>query len=169
MINKKKLLFISKLAEVPPIGSAKYAPGTIASFVALIIGYFFLTIFNIFLYLSFIFIFIIFSYFLCEIHIKKHNKKDPKEIVIDEFIGQSIPIYLYEISHGTNKDPNEAIIFYVVCFVLFRYFDIMKPFPVSYFDKKHKNSFGVIMDDVCAGLYVVLSLICFMILKNFIL
>ena len=56
----------------------------------------------------------------------------------------------------TNKDPNEALIFYAVCFVLFRYFDIMKPFPVSYFDKKHKNSFGVIMDDVCAGLYVCL-------------
>jgi hypothetical protein len=42
----------------------------------------------------------------------------------------------------------------------------MKPFPVSYFDQKHKNSFGVIMDDVCAGFYVVLSLICFMILKK---
>ena len=64
---------------------------------------------------------------------------------------------------------NEALIFYAVCFVLFRYFDIMKPFPVSYFDKKHKNSFGVIMDDVCAGLYVVLSLICFMVLKSYIL
>ena len=51
MINKKNLLFISKLAEVPPIGSAKYAPGTIASLVALIIGYFFLISLNIILYL----------------------------------------------------------------------------------------------------------------------
>ena len=51
---------------------------------------------------------------------------------------------------------------------IFRFFDIIKPFPVSYFDKKHKNSFGVIMDDVCAGLYVVLSLICFMVLKSLI-
>jgi len=56
-----------------------------------------------------------------------------------------------------------------VCFILFRYFDIIKPFPVSYFDQKHKNSFGVIMDDVCAGFYVVLSLICFMMLKSYIL
>jgi phosphatidylglycerophosphatase A len=111
----------------------------------------------------------IYSFSAVTSHTKDKENKDPGEIVIDEFIGQSIPIYLYEISHGTDKDPNEALIFYAVCFVLFRYFDIMKPFPVSYFDKKHKNSFGVIMDDVCAGLYVVLSLICFMVLKSYIL
>ena len=86
----------------------------------------------------------------------------------DEFIGQTIPIYLYEISHGTEKTMDQAIIIYTVCFMLFRFFDILKPFPVSYFDKKQKNSFGVVMDDVCAGLYVVLSLICFMILKSLI-
>ena len=95
------------------------------------------------------------------------ENKDPKEVIIDEFIGQSIPIYLYEISHGTQKTSDEAIIFYGICFVLFRFFDILKPFPVNYFDKNCKNSFGVIMDDVCAGLYVVLSLICFMLLSNY--
>ena len=42
----------------------------------------------------------------------------------------------------------------------------MKPFPVSFFDKNFKNSFGVIMDDVMAGLYVVLTLVCFMIIKS---
>ena len=93
------------------------------------------------------------------------TNKDPKEVVIDEFIGQSIPIYLYEISHGTEKSSDEAIIFYGICFILFRFFDIVKPFPVNFFDKNFKNSFGVIMDDVCAGFYVVLSLICFMVLK----
>ena len=45
--------------------------------------------------------------------------------------------------------------------------NIKKPFPVSFFDKNFKNSFGVIMDDVCAGLYVVLSLICFMVLSSY--
>jgi phosphatidylglycerophosphatase A len=49
---------------------------------------------------------------------------------------------------------------------LFRYFDIKKPFPVNYFDKKYKNTFGVILDDVVAGLYVVLTLIIFMIIKT---
>ena len=110
----------------------------------------------------------IFSFSAVAIHIKDNVNKDPKEVIIDEFIGQSIPIYIYEISHGTVKSSDEAIIFYGVCFVLFRFFDIAKPFPVNFFDKKFKNSFGVIMDDVCAGFYVVLSLICFMILSNYI-
>ena len=111
--------------------------------------------------------FFILSFLSVAFHIKDNDNKDPKEIIIDEFIGQSIPIYLYEISHGTEKSPDEAIIFYSICFILFRFFDIVKPFPVNFFDKKFKNSFGVIMDDVCAGFYVVLSLICFMIFKSY--
>jgi phosphatidylglycerophosphatase A len=119
--------------------------------------------------LVFLIIIFIYSFYAVSSHIENNDNKDPGEIIIDEFIGQSIPIYLYEISHGTEKTSNEAIIFYGICFILFRYFDIMKPFPVSFFDKNFKNSFGVIMDDVCAGFYVVLSLICFMILKSYIL
>ena len=107
------------------------------------------------------------SFFSVALHIKDSDNKDPKEVIIDEFIGQSIPIYLYEISHGIKKSPDEALIFYGVCFILFRFFDIVKPFPVNYFDKNYKNSFGVIMDDVCAGFYVVISLICFMVLSSY--
>ena len=151
------------------IGKLKLIPGTFGSLATVIILYFCFHKFEIDSNIILLGLLIIFIYAFSAItfHTKDKDNKDPGEIVIDEFIGQSIPIYLYEVSHGTNKDPNEAIIFYLVCFVLFRYFDIMKPFPVSYFDKKHKNSFGVIMDDVFAGLYVVLSLICFMILKNY--
>ena len=109
----------------------------------------------------------IYSFFAVASYIEDIQNKDPKEVIIDEFIGQSIPIYLYEISHGTEKSANEAIIFYSICFILFRFFDIVKPFPVNFFDKKFKNSFGVIMDDVCAGFYVVLSLICFMVLSSY--
>ena len=151
------------------LGKAKIMPGTFGSFVTIVILYFFFHVINIssdLILIGLIVIFIL-SFSAVSYHIKNNDNKDPGEIIIDEFIGQSIPIYLYEISHGTEKSPNEAMIFYGVCFVLFRYFDIMKPFPVSFFDKNFKNSFGVIMDDVCAGLYVVLSLICFMILKNY--
>ena len=112
-------------------------------------------------------IILFFSFIAVAIHIRNNTNKDPKEVVIDEFIGQSIPIYMYEISHGTEKSFDEAIIFYGACFILFRFFDIVKPFPVNFFDKKFKNSFGVIMDDICAGFYVVLSLICFMIFKSY--
>ena len=149
------------------IGRSKFAPGSLASLVTCLI-YFPIFIYKPnFLVLIIAFaIFSIYSIVLIDQLENKFKKKDPREIVIDEFIGQSIPIYLYEISHGTDKDPSEALIFYAVCFVLFRYFDIMKPFPVSYFDKKYKNSFGVIMDDVCAGFYVVLTLIIFMVIKS---
>ena len=96
---------------------------------------------NFFLFiLSLVFIY---SFIAVNLYIKDKTNKDPKEVVIDEFIGQSIPIYLYEISHGTVKTFNESIYIYFVIFILFRLFDIKKPFPVSYFDKNFKNSFGV--------------------------
>ena len=107
-----------------------------------------------------------YSFYAVSEYIKDNKDKDPKEVVIDEFIGQSIPIYLYEMAHGTIKNSQEAVLFYLYIFILFRYFDIKKPFPVSYFDKKFKNSFGVILDDVVAGLYVVLTLIIFMFVKS---
>ena len=108
----------------------------------------------------------VYSFYAVSEYIKHNENKDPKEVVVDEFIGQSIPIYLYEISHGTVKSSQEAVLFYLYIFILFRYFDIKKPFPVSFFDQKFKNSFGVILDDVMAGLYVVLTLIIFMIIKS---
>ena len=151
------------------LGKVPKIPGTFGSLATVVVLYLFFHIFNISSNIILIGLIIIFTYSFSAVslHIKNNENKDPKEVVIDEFIGQSIPIYLYEISHGIEKNPNQAIIFYGICFVLFRYFDIMKPFPVSFFDKNFKNSFGVIMDDVCAGLYVVLSLICFMVLKNY--
>ena len=98
--------------------------------------------------------------------LKKFEDKDPKQIVIDEVIGQSIPIYLYEISHGIEKDFDKSILFYFFIFVLFRIFDILKPFPINYFDRKYKNTFGIMFDDILAGFYVVLTLILAMIVKN---
>ena len=151
------------------LGKIKFIPGTLGSLATTIILYILFHILNVsshFILLGLVIIFI-YSFFAVSSYIKNNKNKDPGEIIIDEFIGQTIPIFAYEISHGTEKSSDEAIIFYFICFVLFRFFDIMKPFPVSFFDKNFKNSFGVIMDDVCAGLYVILSLICFMILSSY--
>ena len=167
MIKNFNFLFITIFG----VGKIKVMPGTFGSLVTIIILYILFHTFEIpsnFILLGLVIIFI-YSFFAITNYIKNIEGKDPREIVIDELIGQSIPIYLYEISHGTEKSSKEAFIFYLICFVLFRFFDIYKPFPVSFFDKNYKNSFGVIMDDVCAGLYVVLSLICFMILNNYLL
>jgi len=150
------------------IGSFRFAPGTITSLITTVFLYSLFHIINLSNNTIFIILLIVFiySFYAVSEYIKYNENKDPKEVVIDEFIGQSIPIYLYEISHGTIKDPQEAVLFYLYIFILFRYFDIKKPFPVSFFDRKFKNSFGVILDDVMAGLYVVLTLIIFMIIKS---
>ena len=165
MINYLNNYFVTMFG----IGYIKKIPGTVSSFVTVVFLFIYFHYFelskNYFLFiLSLIFIY---SFNAVNLYIKDKANKDPKEVVIDEFIGQSIPIYLYEISHSTDKTFNESIYIYFVIFILFRLFDIKKPFPVSYFDKNFKNSFGVVMDDVIAGLYVVLVLIISMIIKNY--
>ena len=165
MIKTINTLFVTMFG----LGKLPKIPGTFGSLATIFILYALFHKLNLSsnLILVVLIIIFIYSFVAVESHIKDNENKDPKEVIIDEFIGQSIPIYLYEISHGTVKSADEAIIFYSLCFVLFRFFDIVKPFPVSFFDKNFKNSFGVIMDDVCAGFYVVLSLICFMVLSNY--
>ena len=165
MIKTFNSLFVTMFG----IGKIKMIPGTFGSLATIIILFILFHTLDISSNLILLGLIIIFIYSFSAVasHTENSENKDPKEIVIDEFIGQSIPIYLYEVSHGTEKSINEALIFYVICFVLFRFFDIKKPFPVSFFDRNFKNSFGVIMDDVCAGLYVVLSLICFMVLSSY--
>ena len=153
------------------LGRIKFMPGTFGSLATTIILFYLFHTLNIssdIILTGWIIIFI-YSFYAVSTHTKDNENKDPGEIIIDEFLGQSIPIYLYEISHGTTKESNEAIVYYGLFFILFRYFDIMKPFPVNFFDKNFKNSFGVIMDDICAGLYVVLTLVCFMIIKSYVL
>jgi phosphatidylglycerophosphatase A len=167
MIKTFNSLFVTMLG----LGKIKFIPGTLGSLVTTIILYCLFHTLNLLPITILIVLIIIFvySFYAVSSHIENNENKDPGEIIIDEFLGQSIPIYLYEISHGTAKDADEAIVYYFVFFILFRYFDIMKPFPVSFFDKNFKNSFGVIMDDVCAGFYVVLTLVCFMIIKSYVL
>ena len=152
------------------LGRIGFIPGTFGSLATVILLFICFHILDISSNVIFLVLLITFAYSFIAIknHTKDSKNKDPGEIIIDEFIGQAIPIYLYEISHGTEKATDQAIVIYAICFVLFRFFDIKKPFPVSYFDKKQKNSFGVVMDDVCAGFYVVLSLICFMVVKSYI-
>tara|TARA_E500000178_G_C16807208_1_gene655265 strand:- start:317 stop:820 length:504 start_codon:yes stop_codon:yes gene_type:complete len=164
MIKKINYLFVTCFG----IGSLRYAPGTITSLVTTI---FLFSLFHIVslsknIILIILITVFIYSFYAVSEYIRSNENKDPKEVVVDELIGQSIPIYLYEISHGTVKNSQEAVLFYLYIFILFRYFDIKKPFPVNFFDKKFKNSFGVILDDVVAGLYVVLTLIIFMLIKS---
>ena len=163
MLNKINFYFVTLFG----IGKIKKIPGSFASLATTLFLFFLFYVLNVLPSIVLISVIIIFfiSLYAVNIFIKDLDNKDPKEVVIDEFIGQSIPICLYEIAHEGPKETNEVLTFYFIMFILFRIFDIVKPYPVSYYDKNFKNSFGVIMDDVCAGLYVVAILVLYMVLK----
>ena len=150
------------------IGKLPKIPGSYASLVTVIFLYF---LFH-FLYVeSEIFLFFLIGIFIISLfavksYIKDKENKDPKEVVIDEFIGQSIPICLYEIAHINPTNQSKVLTYYFIMFILFRIFDIIKPYPISYYDKNFKNSFGVMMDDICAGLYVVAILVLYIIVTT---
>ena len=162
MIKKINFLLVTLFG----IGKIGKIPGSIASLVTVIFLFIILHILNfppdIFLIIIGIIFFL--SLYSIKIYVKNQDNKDPKEIVIDEFIGQSIPICLYEVAHEGLKETNQVLTFYFIMFILFRIFDILKPYPVNYYDQNFKNSFGVLMDDVCAGLYVVAILVLYIVL-----
>ena len=164
MLNKINFLFVTLFG----IGKIKKIPGSFASLATTIFLFLLFHILNISLNIVLICVVIIFfiSLYAVNIFIKDLDNKDPKEVVIDEFIGQSIPICLYEIAHEGTKETDQVLTYYFIMFILFRIFDITKPFPVNYYDKNFKNSFGVIMVDVCAGLYVVSVLVLYMVITT---
>ena len=163
-MNKLNFWFITLFG----IGKLKKIPGSYASLATTIFLFFLFHMLNISPNVVLVGVIVIFliSLYAVNIFIKDLDNKDPKEVVIDEFIGQSIPICLYEISHEGTKETSHVLTFYFIMFILFRIFDIAKPYPVSYYDKNFKNSFGVIMDDVCAGLYVVAVLVLYIVITT---
>ena len=153
MINNRRLLiFLSKLAEVYPIGRFKYAPGTLASLIGLVFGYYILVLLKIKFFLLLILVFVIIGYLLCEAHIKLHNKKDPKEVVIDEFAGQFVALF----GIIDNSSISYLLASLLLSFILFRFFDITKIGPIKQFEKL-PGGFGIITDDLISGLCAFLT------------
>tara|TARA_B100000963_G_C22410067_1_gene572850 strand:+ start:215 stop:667 length:453 start_codon:yes stop_codon:yes gene_type:complete len=122
------------------------ASGTFASIITIFIYYFILFFFSKNIFILLFIIITIYSLFFLKDILKKFDDKDPKEIVIDEFIGQSIPL----IVCGDN------VILILISFIIFRVFDIFKIFPANIFDKNMDGTIGIIGDDVVAGLYTLL-------------
>jgi len=144
------------------IGRMSKMPGTIASFVTCIF-YYLCIIFGVhikFLLIAFLVILVSSIIFINRCS-SNFTEIDAKEIVIDEFLGQSLPIFL--LYHPLQKgDPVEgALVYLIMCFILFRFFDILKPFPINLVDKKMKNGFGVVLDDLLAGVYVLIAIALF--------
>ena len=135
------------------------APGTIASAVTTIFIYIAYEVLGYtdlkFSIILFVFLFF-YSFYAVKDSEAEFENKDPRQIVIDEVLGQSMPLIFLLYLNKTNQISISVEVYYIFSFVLFRFFDILKPFPVSYFDKNHKNYFGIIMDDIMAGLYSIM-------------
>ena len=142
------------------IGYIKKIPGTVGSFIAFIV---ILLSYNFFdkIYLIFFFIICFFlSLYLINFYQKSIGKNDSPEIIIDEFLGVFIIFLFFDYYSNLH-----FFIIFSLGFLLFRFFDILKPFPIGLIDKKIKNSFGVIFDDIIAGIY---TAICLMIINELI-
>jgi phosphatidylglycerophosphatase A len=136
--NYKKSLTLS-LASLFGIGYFPFAPGTASSLAALIA---FIFIDKTSTFVIFTFSCLILSLALCGRAEKILKRKDPKEVVIDDFTGQLIALLFIP------KEP----VYIFVCFLLFRIFDTVKIPPADILDKK-KGSLGIVGDDIVAGLY----------------
>jgi phosphatidylglycerophosphatase A len=163
MIKKLNILILTMFG----VGNSKFAPGTVASFVTCLI---YIWCYNSQVNILFLIFGVFFIFFTSIYSIDSFKDSfsdiDAKEIVIDEFIGQSIPILtIYNFIEKNNL--NHFIFFSLVSFVLFRIFDIWKPFPIKQIDQKMKNGFGVILDDVVAGVYSIVFLIFIIFLINY--
>jgi len=141
-------------------------PGTVTSVVTTIfiyIAYEILDYTSLKFSIIFFFILFFYSFYAVKDAESEFENKDPRQIVIDEVLGQSMPLILLLYLNQTNQIDIVIEFYYIISLLSFRFFDILKPFPVSYFDKNHKNYFGIIMDDIMAGLYsmVVVYLVSF--------
>ena len=138
------------------IGKIKYAPGTFAS---LVTCFLFLALMNIFdITIIFLLTLIIFLYSFVAINnsFKEFHSDDPQEIVVDEVVGQMLPLLAVPIYETLY--PLSIIYYCVSSFILFRLFDIWKPYPVNYIDNNVKGAMGIMLDDIFAALYVIIIL-----------
>ena len=137
------------------IGHAKIAPGSIASIVTILIFYFFAKHLISYLFIIIILITSILAFFAVSIYTYELPEKDRSEIVIDEVIGQSIALLPLLLFEQTNPPQ---LFMCIISLLFFRFFDIVKPYPINKFDRMN-NTFGVIFDDILAGIFSALLLI----------
>ena len=136
------------IATLGGIGKIPFAPGTWGSIFA----------FLIFIYISHyvdmlivVILSIPFSIWICEKASINLIEKDHKSIVIDELVG----IWIALVPALYLSTQNSRTYYAVLALIFFRLFDILKPYPVSYFDKNFKNGLGIVLDDLIAGIMAI--------------
>ena len=177
------------------VGKIAVAPGTmgsLATFPLFILCHYLLVLANseqefVNVFLLFISLLYVIGQWATAVYIKRTSRDDPKEVVIDEVVGQLLVFFagfiliahklnLFDHLYLTNDITikkistlfithpihisyiSTSIPIYLICFILFRFFDILKPWPIGWCDKNIKGSFGVMFDDLFAAMYAILVL-----------
>ena len=129
-------------------GLIKKGTGTFGTLVTFI--YFFLLYkLNLQYQLSIFLILLLISYVSVKKTLQSLKIKDPSCVVIDEIIAYLVVLILL---------PDNYLL-YLISFILFRFFDILKPHPISLIDRKFKSGFGIVLDDLVAGVFAGLTLL----------
>ena len=150
MIKKLNLFFLTLLN----IGKIKYAPGTFASLITCLLFLLLINLLNITILFFFTLIIFLYSFVAINTSFESFDSNDPQEIVIDEVVGQMLPLLALPIYETLYIAPIEY--YCLTAFLLFRLFDIWKPFPISYVDNNTKGALGIMLDDILAGFYTII-------------
>ena len=140
-------------ATLGGIGMVPIAPGTFGSITAWIIFVYLSHFISMINMLIMTILFFILSIWICSEASKDLENKDHKSIVIDELVGMWIALLPVLVIANSQY---ERTVYALAALILFRFFDILKPFPISYFDKNYKNGFGIVIDDVISGLIAII-------------
>ncbi|MCB0349091.1 MAG: phosphatidylglycerophosphatase A [Bdellovibrionales bacterium] len=128
-------------------GKSKFMPGTVGTLWGIPLAWI-LSLLPQMLSLCLIIVLVILGIYLIDQWAPVDGQKDSPQIVIDEIIGFAVAMALLP----------QTLTYYILAFVLFRALDIMKPYPISYLDQRLKGGFGVMLDDVVAGMIANLAL-----------
>lgn len=183
VMNKYKNIALELIVTCFFIGKIKYAPGTFGSLLAFPINYLlvalvlksrsviplaglsegereFVTVL-VSMLLAVVILSII-AVMLSNVYMIRTGKHDPKEIVIDEVVGQMLTssltffsvafVYRSPVFEGINPTLLDFVCFFLMPFILFRACDIIKPWPIGWIDRNIKSGFGVVLDDIVAGI-----------------
>ena len=124
-------------------------PGTAGSLIALPIAWIIIESFGHAWFLALLLSVLLLGIIVSDQCRKRYKEKDPSRIVIDEVVGQWVSVLFIA--------PD--ILYYSFGFVLFRFFDILKPWPISWVDQHIENGLGIMLDDVLAGIFSLIILV----------
>lgn len=131
------LNFLATALVTCGVGKIPKAPGTFGSLLAAVIWWFYSPFISEVVIIATFFV----GWLATHFYEKWNNKHDPKEVIIDEIVGLWMTLYLAPAKFSVL----------LLGFLLFRLFDIWKPFPIGWVDRKVPGALGTMLDDVLAG------------------